>query len=198
MLYVLLKIILTLPFLLIYRPKVTGWKRLFFRGKAIIISNHHDYSDPVFLAFLCPRLIRFMARSNLFDKPLPRLFLTRGFLAFPVVRKTADLQSLKRAMQVLEREQVFGIFPEGRRSINGEIDQFDRGVAFLALKCGAPVIPVYSDPRAYRRLKIRMAVGEPIDVSKFAGGRGLKAVDAVSDALRDALICLKNGMEAEG
>ncbi len=198
MLYVILKIILTLPFFLIYRPKVTGWKNLFFRGKAIIISNHHDYSDPVFLAFLCPRLIHFMARSNLFDRPVVNWLLTKGFFAFPVVRKSADLSSLKKAMQVLEKNQVFGIFPEGRRSVTGEIDQFDRGVAFLALKCGAPVIPVYVDPRAYRRLKIRMNVGQPIDVSRYDGGRGVRAADAVSDALRDALVRLQNEMEAEG
>ncbi len=198
MLYIILKIILTLPFFLLYRPSVRGWKNLFFKGTAIIISNHHDYSDPVFVAFLCPRLIHFMARSNLFEKPTVEWILSKGFFAFPVVRKSADLQSLKKAIQILDKGQVFGIFPEGRRSLTGEIDQFDRGVAFLALKCGAPVIPVYTDPTAYRRLKIRMNVGEPIDVNRYAGGRGVRAADAVSDVLRDALVRLQNEMEAEG
>ena len=103
--------------------------------------------------------------------------------------------SLKQAMSVLEKNHIFGIFPEGRRSLTGELDSFEKGAAFLALRCNAPIIPVYVDPYYKKRKKLRMIVGEPIDakqVSETYAGRG---VDAVTEAIRDRMQLLKNEME---
>jgi 1-acyl-sn-glycerol-3-phosphate acyltransferase len=86
-----------------------------------------------------------MAKQELFDSRLKRFFL-KQLLAFPVYRRHADMLSLKQAMAVLEHGHIFGIFPEGRRSITGELDSFEKGAAFLALRCNAPIVPVYADP----------------------------------------------------
>ena len=103
--------------------------------------------------------------------------------------------SLKQAMGVLEKNHIFGIFPEGRRSLTGELDSFEKGAAFLALRCSSPIIPIYADPDWKKRKRVRMIVGEPIDpneVSQTFAGRG---VDAVTDAIRDSLQNLKNELE---
>ena len=194
MIYYLVKFLLTPFFWLLFWPNVKNFNRLFFRGAGIIISNHFSLSDPIRLAFVVPRPMHFMAKQELFDSKIKRFFLTQ-LLAFPVYRKQADMLSLKQAMIVLEKKHIFGIFPEGRRSITGELDSFEKGAAFLALRCNAPIIPVYVDPYFKKRRKLRMIVGEPIDakqVSETYAGRG---VDAVTEAIRDRMQLLKNEME---
>ena len=194
MLYIIVKILLTPFFWLIYRPKVLNLGRLFFRGKAILISNHFSLGDPIRLAFIAPRPIHFMAKQELFNSKLKRFFL-KQLLAFPVYRKQADMLSLKQAMAVLDKNHIFGIFPEGRRSLTGELDSFEKGAAFLAIRCNAPVIPIYADPYWKKRGQIRMIIGETIYPDKVAKTFAGKSVDAVTDAIRDALQLLKNELE---
>lgn len=194
MFYVLLKIIISPFFWLFYRPKIKNFGRLFFRGRGILISNHFSLGDPIRLAFVAPRPIHFMAKQELFDSKIKRFFL-KQLLAFPVYRKQADMLSLKQAMAVLEKNHIFGIFPEGRRSLTGELDSFEKGAAFLAIRCNAPIIPIYADPSWKKRGQVRMIVGEtilPNEVAKTYAGR---SVDSVTDAIRDALQKLKNELE---
>ena len=194
MLYVLLKIIISPFFWLFYRPKIKNFGRLFFRGRGILISNHFSLGDPIRLAFVAPRPIHFMAKQELFDSKIKRFFL-KQLLAFPVYRKQADMLSLKQAMGVLEKNHIFGIFPEGRRSLTGELDSFEKGAAFLAIRCNAPIIPIYADPNWKKRGQVRMIVGEtilPNEVAKTYAGR---SVGSVTDAIRDALQKLKNELE---
>ena len=194
MLYIIVKILLTPFFWLIYRPKIINLGRLFFRGKAILISNHFSLGDPIRLAFVAPRPIHFMAKQELFDSKLKRFFLTQ-LLAFPVYRKQADMLSLKQAMAVLDKNHIFGIFPEGRRSLTGELDSFEKGAAFLAIRCNAPIIPIYADPYWKKRGQIRMIIGETIHPDEVAKSFAGRSVDAVTDAIRDALQLLKNELE---
>lgn len=193
MLYVFFKILLTIPFWIIFRPRVQGFRHLFFRGKAIIISNHYQLADPIYIAFVSPRFIHFMAKQELFATSVGRFFL-KSFLTFPVYRKHADMTSLKQAMTVLDTGKAFGIFPEGRRSITEELDEFEKGAAFLALRCNAPIIPIYADPYAPKRLRVRMIVGEPINAKEIADACAGRAVDVVTAALQDRMQQLKNEM----
>jgi len=194
MFYLIIKILLTPFFWLIYRPKVKNFGRLFFRGRGILISNHFSLGDPIRLAFVAPRPVHFMAKQELFDSKLKRFFLTQ-LLAFPVYRKQADMLSLKQAMAVLEKNHIFGIFPEGRRSLTGELDSFEKGAAFLALRCNAPIIPIYADPFWKKRGQVRMVIGETIDPNEIAKTFAGRSVDAVTDAIRDELQLLKNELE---
>ena len=194
MLYWFGKIVCTIPTWLVYRPLIYGYKNLFFKGKGIVISNHFSLLDPLWLGFVSPRNLHFMAKKEIFTTPLKR-FLLKLLLAFPVNRHHADIVSLKQAISILNRGRVFGIFPEGKRSITGELDTFEKGAAFLALRCNAPIIPVYCDPKMYRRLRIRMIVGEPIDAKKVAETQPGKPAEAVALYLRDTMQELKNRME---
>ena len=194
MIYYFVKFLLTPFFWLFFWPNVKNFNRLFFRGAGIIISNHFSLSDPIRLAFVVPRPMHFMAKQELFDSKIKRFFLTQ-LLAFPVYRKQADMLSLKQAMTVLEKKHIFGIFPEGRRSITGELDSFEKGAAFLALRCNAPIIPVYVDPFWKKRRHLRMIVGEPLDAKKISETYAGRGVDAVTEAIRDRMQLLKNEME---
>ena len=196
MLYILGKYILAGPLLwLIFRPRVLNRERLRFKGGAIIISNHFCVMDPLFVAAVCPRWIHFMAKKEAFKHKLADFFLRRMLFAFPVDRDTVDITSMKHAMAVLKSGKVFGIFPEGSRSPTGTMDEFERGAAFLALKSGMPIIPVYSDPLVMRRCKITMAVGEPILPKQATEGRQGKPLEVLTQVMKDSMMELKRKVE---
>ena len=138
MLYILFRYLLWPLFMIIMRPQVYNLKGLRVKGGAIYACNHLSMLDPVMIAFLSPRIVHFMAKKELFNG-LGKVFF-KGLMVFPVNRHTADIASLKRAMEVLKDGKVFGIFPEGKRSVTGELDELEKGTAFLALKSGAPVL----------------------------------------------------------
>lgn len=196
MLYLLAKVLLSPFFLLLMRPRVRGLRHLWRRGGAIVVSNHWALSDPILIALISPRVVHFMAKQELFQNPAARFVLMRGLYAFPVNRKHADMASLKQAMAVLQKGKVFGIFPEGRRSVTGELDELERGVAFLALRCNVPILPVYSDPRTYRKLRVNMIVGEPMDAAAIAAAHKGRSVDVVTQAIADKLQQLRLQLEA--
>lgn len=196
MLYLLAKVLLSPFFLLLMRPRVRGLRHLWRRGSAIVVSNHWALSDPILIALISPRVVHFMAKQELFQNPAARFVLMRGLYAFPVNRKHADMASLKQAMAVLQKGKVFGIFPEGRRSVTGELDELERGAAFLALRCNVPILPVYSDPRTYRKLRVNMIVGEPMDAAAIAAAHKGRSVDVVTQAIADKLQQLRLQLEA--
>ena len=196
MLYVLGKYLLAGPLLwLLFRPKVLNHERLRFEGGAIIISNHFCVMDPIFIALVCPRWIHFMAKKEAFRTKLGDFFLRRMLFAFPVDRDNVDVTSLKHAMTILKSGKVFGIFPEGRRSPTGSMDHFEKGAAFLSLKSGMPIIPVYADPQERRRCKITMAVGEPIQPKEVTAGRKGKPLEILTQVMQDSMTELKKKVE---
>ena len=192
MLYVLFKYLLA-PFLwLLYRPMIIGHENLFIKGKAIFVSNHISMADPIMLAVVSPRFIHFMAKSELFKSPIGNAFF-RLFLAFPVNRKQSDMASLKNAIRVLEKGNVFGIFPEGKRAVTDEMDVFEKGAAFLAIRSGAPIVPIYLHRDTYKKMHLRMAVGKPILVgSLVATTPKNKLIDVVTDEISDAMRVLQS------
>lgn len=163
MLYFLAIILLKLPLLLIKRPKVYGKKEnLKIKGGVIFICNHQNLLDPLLIAILTPRIIRFMAKSELFESKIGRWFF-RGLFVFPVNRNSADLKSVRRAISILNEGKAFGIFPEGRRSVTDEMDDFEKGPAFIAAKSKAPVVPMYISPATYKPFgRLKVIIGDVI------------------------------------
>jgi 1-acyl-sn-glycerol-3-phosphate acyltransferase len=195
MLYVFFKIVLIPFFLLFFRPMIIGKENLYIRGKAIFVCNHISMWDPVLIAVASPRLVHFMAKSELFKNPIGNLFF-RAFLAFPVNRKQSDMASLKNAMRLLDHGKVFGIFPEGKRTITDDMDDLEKGAAFLAIRSGAPIVPMYLQRRTYEEMRLVMAVGEPILVGDLVATTPKnKLVDVVTDEISDAFRVLQAKVE---
>lgn len=195
MLYVIVKYIL-LPFIyLFFRPVIVGRQYLFLRGKAIFVCNHISMWDPVFLAVLCPRNIHFMAKSELFKRWYGKL-LFKSLLAFPVNRNQADMQSMKNAMKVLNAGKAFGIFPEGKRTITNDLDDLEKGAAFLAVRSGAPIIPLYIRRDSYSQQSFKLAVGLPILVGDLiARTPKSQLIDVVTNEISDAIRALQSMLE---
>lgn len=140
--YRLVQSVLRVLVKIVFRLEVVGGKNLPRKGPAIICSNHMSVLDPVIVGCIVDPQVNFMAKEELFEIPLFSI-LIRKLGAVPVKRGGADRKALKAALEKLEQEGVFGLFPEGTR--NKEKDKTReplKGVGFIAAKSRATVIPV--------------------------------------------------------
>ena len=110
-------------------------------GPVILAANHRSFLDPFVIATLMRRPVYFVAKKELFDRPLIA-WLLNALGAFPVDRGNGDGDAMATARQILERGDCVVIFPEGTRVRPGGLGRPKRGVGRLALETGAPVVPV--------------------------------------------------------
>lgn len=188
MLYYALRFIVQPLYLLIRRPKVYGRKNFksISKGKAMIISNHRSMLDPPFIALVSNRFIHFMAKAELFKNKLAVWFF-KAVLAFPVDRKHADMKSIKQALALMDKGCVFGIFPEGKRSVTDDVDAFEKGAAFLAVRAKVSILPVYIPANNYHIFKRpRLYVGSVITPEEydFEGSKSA-AVDKLKELMEN-------------
>ncbi len=147
------------------------------RGPLILAVNHINFLEvPLLFTHLHPRpAIGFVKAENL-EHPLfgPLLFALWG--GIPVQRGEADMAAFRQALQTLEMGQILALAPEGTRSGDGHLRQGRPGIAFLALRSGAPVLPVahcggevfWPNLRRLRRTNFHIVVGQPFHLD--AGG----------------------------
>ncbi|MDD5806204.1 MAG: lysophospholipid acyltransferase family protein [Eggerthellales bacterium] len=147
---------------------------------AVVVCNHACALDPAFLwiTLMPEKMIRFMARENLFYK-------AKGFTgwmashvgAFPVKRDSADRSAIKRGAAMLKRQEIVGIFPEGTRRGRGTADmRIHAGAAFIARMGKAPLVP--STIRNVEKIKpsgskfihfpkVTVVYGAPVTIDEF-------------------------------
>ena len=150
---------------LLFDARVRGADNVPETGPLIVASNHVSYLDPPMLGTWFPRVIHFMAKQELFDVPLlgPGI---RAVHAFPVNREAGDFSAIRHALHVLKAGGVVGIFPEGRRNIDGEA-QARSGAVLLASTAHCPVVPValVGTNIAAKRLRashVEVRIGKPV------------------------------------
>lgn len=110
-------------------------------GGVLLVSNHVSNGDPVLVSIACPRPAHFMAKKELFDVPVLG-WAMRKFGEFPVDRGNADRAAIRRSLATLEQGVVLGMFPEGTRSKTGALKPALAGAGLIALRGGAPIVPV--------------------------------------------------------
>ena len=116
-------------------------------GAAIIASNHLSFADWLFMPLALDRRITFVAKSDYFTRAGIKGWAQKRFFAgtgqVPIDRSggRASGSALRAGLKVLQRGELFGIYPEGTRSHDGRLYKGRTGVARLALLSGAPVIP---------------------------------------------------------
>jgi 1-acyl-sn-glycerol-3-phosphate acyltransferase len=135
-----------------FRIVFTLYNRLGVRGlgniprgvTVIVASNHSSFIDPPLIGAVFPGRLRYLAKESLFRVPVLK-FLIRALGAVPVTRE--DSQRAGAVMKLLlgrlrEKESIL-LFPEGSRSPDGRLKPLEAGVAWLSVKTGVPVLPVY-------------------------------------------------------
>lgn len=121
--------------------KVEGLEHLPVEGAVIIAGNHVSNWDPIMVAMAINRPVHFMGKAELFNHKILGKLLT-ALNAFQVKRGSADRQAIRHALKVLEEGKALGIFPEGTRNNTGHEIKTQSGMAFLALRSGATIVPV--------------------------------------------------------
>ncbi len=170
-------------FLKLYcRYEVSGLEYVPREGPMIIVSNHVSYVDPPALGMTTRRHLNFMAKRELFEIPLFGA-LIRKLGAFPVSRGRPDRRAFRRALEVLGRGEGLIMFPEGTRRTFGKLGEPDLGVAAIALRSRAPVVPVgligthRIMPRGWPVLlpfKLRIRIGPPLTFDEYYGKKATK------------------------
>ncbi|WP_350342467.1 lysophospholipid acyltransferase family protein [Proteinivorax tanatarense] len=174
MLYKVLKIILYPIFNLVFPYKVYGKDNIPKGGKYIVASNHISLLDPIYLVMVFPKIINFIGKKELFDKPILGAFL-RGVHVISVDRSTIDRNAVRHSLEVLNNNEILGIFPEGTRSKDLKPLPPKPGVALFALKGECPIIPVRLQGPVKPFRKNNIYIGEPFYLDRKKGNMKFQA-----------------------
>ncbi len=180
---------------LAFRVRISGADRLPATGPYVLAPSHRSIIDILVCSTLTRRRLRFMAKVELFRVPVLGPFLSL-MGSFPVERGAADRSAIEAGAQVLAEGEVLVIYPEGTRSNGVDITELQRGAAYLAIKAGAPVVPVGiggtesilpSGSRIPKLHEVAIVVGDPIPSPTDDGTARRTDVRAVTDAVRSEL-----------
>jgi 1-acyl-sn-glycerol-3-phosphate acyltransferase len=159
-----LRAVLEALFRVLFTYDCVGEEKIPATGAAIVSANHPSYLDPVLLSLQVKRPILFMAWDALFRVPLlgPA---ARLFGAFPVdTRRGGGHAAYDAARALLQEGHLVGIFPEGKRSRAGWMEEdLRKGAARLALETGAPLVPA-TIRGAFRAWPYFRALPEPAKI----------------------------------
>lgn len=183
----LVRVTAAIPGLIWLRPRWTFESRearRAIRGGALIASNHQSHLDPVYLQFAVGyRRQRFVCMKEFFATPgLSWLF--SHFMCIPVDRENVSMKTIREVSEALREDWVVSIFPEGQITAGGT-GVFKTGVILMAAQAERPIVPVYIRmPRRWWN-RLRVCIGEPIDVIGLCGGRpSLRQMEEISQRLR--------------
>lgn len=164
--------------MLIVRGVLHLWYDLKFEGRKhiqkgkpyIFVSNHRSYLDPVLVALSGYGRFGFMAKKELFEGNKAFKSLIQWLGAFPVERGSGDMSVIETSASYIQKGQNLLIFPEGTRSKDGRVGKGKSGVALVAARVHADIIPIginFEGEKLHFRSKILVRIGEPISASSF-------------------------------
>ena len=155
---------------LFFRLRIIRRERMIQTGPVILAMNHQSYLDPPLAGTACDRAIYFLARKTLMDVPLLGWVLPK-LNVIPVNQEGIDRSALKALIRVLKSGNAALVFPEGARTLDGNLQPAEPGVGLVIAKTLAPVVPMRifgaheALPRGGDRLRfmpITIVVGEAI------------------------------------
>ena len=179
----------------LWKPRVLGAWKVPATGPVILAVNHSHNIDGPMVMGVAPRPTHFLIKKEAFVGPLDPFLLAIGQLK--VDRSVADRTAITRALDVLTDGGVLGIFPEGSRG-EGDFASLRAGLAYFAVRGGAPIVPVAVLGSAEKRgrlikalppLRSRVDVvfGDPFDAGDGSGRRTRKALDEATERIQKQL-----------
>ncbi|MEU3712270.1 lysophospholipid acyltransferase family protein [Streptomyces catenulae] len=179
----------------LWRPRVLGAWRVPSAGPVILAVNHADGLDGPMLMGTAPRPVHFLIKKEAFVGPLDPFL--RGIGQLKVDRAATDRKAITDALAVLEHGGVLGIFPEGTRG-EGDFASLRAGLAYFAVRSGAPVVPVAVLGSAERKSRLTPAVpplrsrvdvvfGDAFEAGDGSGRRTRKALDEATVRIQGRL-----------
>jgi 1-acyl-sn-glycerol-3-phosphate acyltransferase len=184
---------------------VYGRENIPEKGGVIVACNHISYLDPPLVGAVLPRIATFMARKGLFDVPVLGWMISRA--AFPVDRENPRPSSIKDAVTRLKKGELIVLFPEGKRSETGELQEARRGVDVIARLSKATIVPTYLHgsnkalpfhAKWIKRADISVVFGKPIyynAISETESDTGKKQDQPIGSTIMHAIGELKRDFE---
>ncbi len=149
--------------------RVEGQENVPKRGMLIIASNHVSAIDPFLVVHAVKRNIAYMAKVELFEKKIARLFLNL-LGAFAVDRNKLSVSTIKTVLGLKDTNWCLGIFPQGTRERDGNMDNINKGFASFAKTLKCDILPVSitgvtKDQRKLFKSHMKIKIGKPIPYS---------------------------------
>lgn len=191
----------------LFRPRVLGAWRVPTAGPVILAVNHAHNLDGPMLMGTAPRPVHFLIKKEAFVGPLDPFL--RGIGQLKVDRTTVDRNAITQALGVLDEGGVLGIFPEGTRG-EGDFASLRAGLAYFAVRGGAPIVPVAvlgSSERRGRlisglpplRSRVDVVFGDAFQAGDGSGRRTRRALDEATLRIQGELTAhLENSRRLTG
>jgi 1-acyl-sn-glycerol-3-phosphate acyltransferase len=184
----------------LFRFRVIHPERVIQEGPVILAMNHESYLDPPFAGIACRRAIYFLARKSLLDVPVLGWVLPK-LNVIPVDQEGGDRSALKALIRTLRANHGALVFPEGSRTLDGQLQPPQPGLGFVIAKTLAPVVPMrifgahQALPRGGGKLRfcpITIVVGEPLHFTAAdLEGNGREVYPRLSARVMEAIAALK-------
>jgi 1-acyl-sn-glycerol-3-phosphate acyltransferase len=187
----------------LHRPDVTGFENVPRTGPVIIAGNHVSFADEIFTPLAARRQIFYLAKAEYFTGTGIKGTVMRSFFGgigqVPVDRSAtrAAAAAVDVCVELLGQGRAFGIYPEGTRSSDGRLYKFRTGVARIALRSGAPVVPVglvgtqrvqKPGTRTWHLARVGVHFGAPMDFSgRPEEERSARVLREVTEQIRTAV-----------
>ncbi|MES5822561.1 lysophospholipid acyltransferase family protein [Streptomyces sp. RG80] len=191
----------------LWKPRVLGSWRVPATGPVILAVNHSHMVDGPMVMGVAPRPTHFLIKKEAFVGPLDPFLL--GIGQVKVDRSGTDRTAITQALDVLSAGGVLGIFPEGTRG-EGDFAALRAGLAYFAVRSGAPIVPVAvlgSSDRPGRLIKalpplrsrVDVVFGDPFEAGDGSGRRTRKALDEATERIQKQLTAhLENARRLTG
>ncbi len=178
------------------RVHVKGTERI-PKGACIFAANHTSSADPPAIVGAIPRRIAILVKRSLFDWPIVgQAFHLAQFIPIERLNRDSAIESVDKAIEAIRGGQSFLVYPEGTRSHDGRLQDFKKGTAVMAIKSGAPVVPVACSGahRVMEKRKLRIKPGnilveflDPVDPTRYSFDERDVLVQEIHDRLAAGL-----------
>src|SRR3954449_8923980 len=201
--YGIVRMVLTPYLLFIHRARCIDTDKIPVEGPVIIAPNHFSFLDHFFVAAFIRREVHFMAKSQLFKRPMQFVYDHGG--VFPILRGRRDEEAFKTAHTVLGRGDVIVMYAEGGRSRSGDLGEAKPGIGRLALETGAVVVPTAisgtQHTRNWKRLqfpKVTVQYGDPLKFDQVVEDPTREQAQAAAQIVFERIEKLYYGLQRGG
>src|SRR3954451_6382661 len=201
--YKLVRAVLTPYLLLVHRARCIDSDKIPAEGPVIVAPNHFSFMDHFFVAVFMRREVHFMAKSQLFKRPLQFVYDHGG--VFPIRRGHRDEEAFTTAHTILGRGDLIVMYTEGGRSRTGDLGEAKPGIGRLALETGAVVVPTAisgsQHTRNWKRFqfpKVTVQYGDPIKFDQVVEEPTREQAQAAAQIVFERIEKLYYGLRREG
>ncbi len=180
-------------FSLLYPMKVYG-KENIPKGGAVLVCNHFRAIDCGFIARICDKDIKYLAKNELFKNKLLSKII-RSYGGIPINRDNPDMKSLLEAIKEIKKGNKLCIFPEGKRNVTGtsDLQEIKGGSVIFSVKAKCPIVPIMMLKKARIFSKTKIIIGKPFELSDYYGKKlSEEDIDSLDQIVREKMIEQQN------